>query len=241
MAAPFLNIDLGELPDEPEELYECAQLANIACGGHAGDRATMEKAISRALRHGTGIGAHPSFPDREHFGRVALVATADEVRSFVGEQCAALAGVARELGAEVGHVKPHGALYHEANGNPILAAALVAGALDALGGAFTLVGPPAGALHSAALAAGIDFAREGFADRGLMPDGTLVPRGQPGALIEQPERSGAQAARLAASGAFDTLCIHGDTPGAVAIARAVRAALDGLERGDRLRDRGAES
>ncbi|AKU92752.1 LamB/YcsF family protein [Vulgatibacter incomptus] len=222
---PFLNIDLGELPEEPIELYEYAQLANIACGGHAGDAASMNRALRRCMRSRVRAGAHPSYPDREHFGRRSQAVTPAALRSEVRTQCEGLAVVARDLGIVIEAVKPHGALYHDANRDSELAAALIAGAVDVLGG-ITILGPPGGALASSALAAGLAFAREGFADRGMLPSGELVPRDQPHALVGDPALAAAQAVRLAALGRYDTLCVHGDSPGSVAIARAVREALD---------------
>lgn len=222
---PFLNIDLGELPEEPIELYEYAQLANIACGGHAGDAASMDRALRRCMRSKVRAGAHPSYPDPEHFGRRSQAVAPATMRSEVNTQCERLASVARELGIAIEAVKPHGALYHDANRDPDLAAALIAGAVGVLG-TITIVGPPGGALASSASAAGLPFAREGFADRSMLPSGELVPRDQPHALVGDPALAAAQAVRLAALGRYDTLCVHGDSPGSVAIARAVREALD---------------
>ncbi len=226
MAHCLLNIDLGELPDEPEALYRQAQLANVACGGHAGDRASMRRALERCRRFGVGAGAHPAYPDRAHFGRRELALAPGAVRAAVEEQCAALAAVAAEVGVGLGHVKPHGALYHAADRDPALARAVIEGASAALGSGVAVVGPPGGALESVAAELGMRFLREGFADRGLLPDGHLLPRGQPGAVLEDPAAARLQALRLAASGRFDTLCVHGDGPAAIPIAAAVRAALE---------------
>jgi UPF0271 protein len=222
----LLNIDLGELPDEDDALYRHAQLASIACGGHAGDEASMRRAVSLCVRHGTAVGAHPSYVDREHFGRRRLAVSEPELRAAIAHQCGSLLGVARDAGVEVRFVKAHGALYHVAGEEPGVAAALVGGALDVLGRQVAFVGQPSGALRDAVADAGLAFLREGFADRGTRPDGTLVPRGEPGALILEPAVATTRATALAASGDVDTVCVHGDTPGAVAIARAVREALD---------------
>lgn len=223
-----LNIDLGELPDEDEELYRLAHIASIACGGHAGDDASIRTALARCARHGTRAGAHPSYVDREGFGRRALEVTPEVLRAQVAEQCARLAGHAAPLGVLLEYAKPHGALYHSANRDPALARALVSAVGEVLGSRVTIIGPPSGALREAAREAGLSFAREGFADRGALPDGSLVPRGQPGALITDPALARDSAVRLARSGALDTLCVHGDTPGAVSVAREVRAALDAI-------------
>jgi UPF0271 protein len=149
-----------------------------------------------------------------------------ELRATVASQCARLLVNARAVGIAIEHVKPHGALYHAANADADVARAVVEGAVEALGGGVTIIGPARGALAQAAERARVGYAREGFADRGTLPDGSLVPRGSPGALIEDPVRASEQARTLAASGTVDTICVHGDTPGALVIARAVRAALD---------------
>jgi UPF0271 protein len=224
----LLNIDLGELPGEPEELYACAHIANIACGGHAGDAASMARAVALCREHGTRVGAHPSYPDREGFGRRHLTVPASEMRDAAAAQCAALAEAARAMGARVEFVKAHGALYHAAGADAELAEALLAGIERSLGSAVTVIGPPAGALAAEAARAGFRYAREGFADRAARPDGTLVPRGEPGALVLDPRAAADRALQLVREGQIDTVCVHGDTPGAAIIARAVRAALDAV-------------
>jgi len=222
----LLDIDLGELPDEPEALYACAHLANVACGGHAGDEASMRRAVAACIAHGTRVGAHPSYPDRAGFGRQPMQMAPPELRASIAEQCARLRDVAREAGVTLAYVKAHGALYHAARADADVASALVDGAIDALGTGITIVGPPAGEVLAVAARAGVRYAREGFADRATRPDGTLVPRGEPGALVTDPAAAAGRALELAAAGGFDAICCHGDTPGAVAIARAVRDALD---------------
>jgi UPF0271 protein len=222
----LLNIDLGELRDEPEELYQHAHLANVACGGHAGDAASMRRAVQLCLRHETRVGAHPSYPDREGFGRGRVAMEAGDLRASVTEQCARLAEVARAMGAATRFVKAHGALYHVAREDAAVAAALIDGALGALGPGITFLGPGTGELAKAVARAGLPFYREGFADRATREDGTLVPRGEAGALILEPSVAAARASVLVVSGEVETVCVHGDTPGAVAIARAVRGVLD---------------
>ncbi|WP_434300972.1 LamB/YcsF family protein [Corallococcus exiguus] len=229
MTRCLLNIDLGELPGEDEQLYALAHLANIACGGHAGDAASMRRALELCERHGTLAGAHPSYADRENFGRKALDVAPEVLRAQVAEQCGQLASLARERGVLVRHAKPHGALYHAANKSPELARAVVDGVVEALGTDVTFVGPGTGALRDAARAAGLGYAREGFADRGTLPDGSLIPRGQPGAVLTDVAQARENTVRLATGGTVDTLCVHGDTPGAVVLAREVRAMLDALE------------
>lgn len=220
-----MNIDAGERDDEPEELYALAHVVNVACGGHAGDDASMRRVLAACVRLGTRAGAHPSYADRQGFGRRALSARPDAIRATVAEQCEALLAIAAAVGARVLYVKPHGALYHAAHADDATAHACVAGAVQALGSAIDVVGPAGGALERAARAAGVGFQREAFADRGVRADGTLVPRGEPGALVVDSSIAAARARELAARGDVDTLCIHGDTPGAVVIARAVRDAL----------------
>lgn len=227
----LLDIDLGELPDEPEALYACAHLANVACGGHAGDDASMRRAVALCAAHGARVGAHPSYPDRDGFGRRPMRMAAADLRASVAEQCARLRDAAREGGMPVTYVKAHGALYHAARVDAEVAGALLGGAIDALGSAITVVGPPAGELLAAAARDGVRYAREGFADRSMRPDGTLVPRGEPGALVTDPAEAAHRALDLAAAGGIEAICCHGDTPGAVKIARAVRDALDGRTAG----------
>jgi len=203
-SAVTLNIDLGELPDEPEELYRLATVVNIACGGHAGDEASMRRAVALARASGARIAAHPSYPDRENFGRKTMAMEPEALARSIDDQCRALAAIAGSLEL----VKPHGALYHDLARDPALAAVV----LRPLGNV-AIVGPP-GAPYATIT--------EGFADRGY--DGEhLKPRGTPGALIEDPARAAEQALSLV--GRVQTICVHGDTPNAVPIASAVRAAL----------------
>jgi UPF0271 protein len=225
--APFLNVDAGELPDEPAELYALAHAVSIACGGHAGDERSMERVLRECARAGTRAGAHPSYEDREGFGRRDLAVKPNVLGASVEAQCGRLAEVARACGVTLSHVKAHGALYHAANRDPEVARVVVEAARKALG-ATLVVGPPEGELRRAAAAAGLAFAREGFADRAMRTDGSLVPRGEPGAVIEDVAAARAQAKALVASGQFDTLCVHGDSRAALAIARAVRSELDTL-------------
>jgi UPF0271 protein len=223
-----LNIDLGEIPGEPAELFALATVANVACGGHAGDRASMARAVSFAMTRGTRLAAHPSYPDRAGFGRAPMEMAPADLAATVEEQCAALQAIARRLGYPAAIVKPHGALYHEAARDPALAEAVIDGAARGLGMApaeLTVVGPPRGALLEESLRRGARYAREGFADRAYQADGTLVPRSRPGALVTDPEACARQALALARSGGLETICVHGDTKDAVVIAARVRDAL----------------
>lgn len=224
--AVFLNMDLGELPDEAEELYALATIANIACGGHAGDEASMRRAVELCLRHRTKLSAHPSYPDREGFGRRSLEIEPALLYEALVDQCETFFGIAKEAGARVHFAKLHGALYHDASARPELAAAALDGITSAFPDGLVIIGPPQGALLEGARARSLLYAREGFADRRYGEDGKLVPRSQPNALLVDPKEATEQALRLARSGSFETLCVHGDTEGALEIARAVRAALE---------------
>lgn len=221
----LMNLDAGEHDDEPESLWAMFDVLNIACGGHAGDEASMERVILWCVASRCAIGAHPSYPDRPGFGRRTLAIEPAALAAAVSEQCAALAAIARRHGRVVEYVKPHGALYHDANASPALAGAAVGAAAQVLGDAIIVIGPPTGALRDAAAARGLGYAAEGFADRRMRGDGSLVPRSEPGALIEDPTEAAAQARELAAR--VDTICLHADTPGALAIAGAVHRALRG--------------
>lgn len=228
MTSCLLNIDLGELLDEPDELYALANIANIACGGHAGDDDSMQHALALCKQNATRAGAHPSYVDRANFGRQYQDIKPGQLRTVVAEQCRALAAHAATQGVTLAYVKPHGALYHAADKSLAIANAVLAGAIDALGTGICVIGPAGGALEAAARSEGIAFAREDFADRVRCADGSLKPRTQTGAVSVDPEAARMLALKLLATGLVDTLCVHGDTPNAVAIAHAVRAALDEL-------------
>jgi 5-oxoprolinase (ATP-hydrolysing) subunit A len=224
----LLNVDAGEYPDEPEGLYGVAHIVNIACGGHAGDDASMSRVLSACARFGTRAGAHPSYADRAGFGRRDVTMSALDVEAMVTEQVARLASLAKAIGQVVTYVKPHGALYHAANRAPELARAVVAGSVLALKHPFTLVGPPEGQLRRAVEEAHLAYAREGFADRATKGDGTLIPRSEPGAMITDPASARAVARQLALSGTVDTVCVHSDTTASLLIGHAVRTVLDAL-------------
>jgi UPF0271 protein len=233
-----LNVDAGEgLPGEGELLPLCTSV-NVACGLHAGDAPTMAATVAAAARLGLAVGAHPSYPDREGFGRRRLQRRPAEVRADVLYQLGALAAVCRPLGVRLHHVKPHGALYHAAWREPAVAAA-VAEAVAAFDPGLWIYAPPGSALAAATRSAGLRLAREGFADRGVGADGGLVPRGVPGALLEDPEEAARRALRWVRLGVVapvggateldwpvDTLCVHGDTPAAARLLRAVRGVLE---------------
>ena len=221
-----LNCDMGELEDAAHEaaLMAFVTSANIACGAHAGDLATMERTAHLALERGVRIGAHPGYPDRENFGRLELPMSAEAVAQTVYEQIALLDGVVTRLGGSVEYVKPHGALYNVAVHNATVARAIAEGAARWNPGTllFGLAGSP---MLDVWRAMGMRVAGEAFADRRYEPDGTLRSRKLPGALITDPAEAAAQAVRLANEGLSETICVHGDTPGAVAILKACKDAL----------------
>ncbi len=222
--AILLNLDGGEHDDEPEELYALADVVHVACGGHAGDDTSMTRVIASCRASKTAIGAHPSYADREGFGRRALAVDPAVLEAQLEAQCASLRANAEAQGAAVTSAKPHGALYHAAHADVAVARACVRAISRALG-PVAIVGLEGGALATEARAAGHPYLREAFADRGVRPDGTLVPRGEPGAILQDPSAAAERARELRDSGRADTLCIHADTPAALAIARAVRQAL----------------
>ena len=210
-----LNLDGGEHADEAEELYALADVVHIACGGHAGDATSIERVIASCRRAGARIGAHPSYVDREGFGRRALEVEPSLLAAQLETQCRAI--------PQAESVKPHGALYHAAHASADVAEAIVRAVRNALG-RVVIIGLAGGELERAARAAGHDYWREAFADRGVR-EGNLIPRGEPGALITDPAEAAARTRELVAAGAIETVCCHADTPASLAIVRAVRAAL----------------
>jgi 5-oxoprolinase (ATP-hydrolysing) subunit A len=237
-----LNADLGEsfgawrLGDD-EALLAIVTSANIACGFHAGDPLTIRRACAGAIARGVTIGAQVSYRDLAGFGRREMDVPADELTAEVLYQIAALDGIARAEGGRVGYVKPHGALYNRCVRDAVQAAAVVAAILayDARLPLLTLPGSETGRL---AAEAGLTVVAEAFADRAYRADGTLVPRGQPGAVITDRAAVAARVATMATRhmlesvdgqqvpATFRSVCVHGDTPGAVALATAVRQALE---------------
>ena len=220
-----LNADLGEGGTEDELLLGLVSSCNIACGGHAGSDDTMRRTLAHALAAGVALGAHPGYEDRENFGRRELELPPQAITELVVRQVEKLAALAHEMGADLHHVKPHGALYNQANREKPLADAVIAGVLE-VSPKLRLYAPPDGALAAAARAAGMTVRAEGFADRRYQDDGSLQPRSQPGAVIESPEEAVAQALALANSGRFETLCVHGDGGHAATLLLAIRSALE---------------
>jgi UPF0271 protein len=224
-----LNCDVGEgqgglAAGQDAPLIALVSAVNVACGAHAGDAATIRQTIALARQAGAAVGAHPSYPDRAGFGRLHHEMTPIELEESLAAQIQAVAAAARELGCPLRHVKVHGALYNEAATDAELAEVVVRGISRGPAG-LIVVGPPGSCLLEAAEAAGLLTMAEGFADRAYEPDGSLRSRALPGAVHTDPRRAARQAVDLAASGRVQTICIHGDTPGAPAIASAVRAAL----------------
>ncbi len=227
-----LNVDLGEGGAHDAELIALASSANIACGGHAGDESTMRAAVSACLEHGVAIGAHPGYEDRKNFGRMPMNLSADEVTDLVSRQVERLATI-----TEIHHVKPHGALYNQADRDPVLAAAVVRGVVRVLPGC-VLYAPPAGALASAAKTAGLTLHAEGFADRRYQTDGSLVPRNEAGAVIEKVPEAVAQALEIALRQRVKTrknpwiplpartICVHGDGLEALRLLGEIRRSLE---------------
>lgn len=223
MPAIDLNADLGEGDPHDVELLAIVSSCNIACGGHAGDRASMRETIAAAIANNVAIGAHPSYPDRAGFGRRSAFLAGDELRDSLLEQINMLISAAKEQGATLTHVKPHGALYNDAVNDRELAD-LVAGCVAATVPGAAFVGLPDSEMQRAASRHSLNFVAEGFIDRAYQDDGQLVPRSEPGAVHKSLELILPQAVSLV--GKVDTLCIHGDTPGAVEAAAAVRDALE---------------
>lgn len=231
-----LNADLGEGAPDDAELLALVSSANIACGWHAGDARLMQATVEAALAHGVAIGAHPSYPDRDNFGRSEMRLAPAEVRADLIYQIGALDALVRAAGGRLHHVKPHGALYNQAGRDPALADA-VAAAVRAVDPGLAVYGLAGGELLKAAERAGLRAVAEVFADRGYRADGSLVPRGQPGALIDDVQQAVGRTLRMVRDGVVQavsgetvplqvqTLCVHGDGPHALAFARALHAAL----------------
>src|SRR5215468_3507918 len=219
-----LNCDLGEGASNDAELMPLITSANIACGAHAGDAETMRRTLGLAAAHGVAPGAHPGYRDPAHFGRRELKLAPVEVFQLVQAQVRELQKMAAGLGIELTHVKPHGALYNQAARDASLAQA-IATAVHETGRRLILFGLAGSALITAAQGLGLPAAAEVFADRRYQPDGSLVPRSRPGALITNPDEACAQVLRLIREGRAHTVCLHGDGPHAVTFAHQMRSSL----------------
>ena len=236
MATIDLNSDLGEGAGTEHLIMPFITSANIACGAHAGDERTMAETIQLAIANNVAAGAHPGYRDPANFGRTPLDIPGGELTADLVLQIDTLRAIARSEGTDLTHVKAHGALYNTALHDEGVAAAIV-GAMKRTGPDLLLFVFPGSAVERAARAEGLRVAREGFIDRTYEPDGSLRSRTQADALITDPQRAAAQAVSFmreggvrARGGTFlemsvDTLCVHGDTPGAPAILRTARAAL----------------
>ncbi len=224
-----LNADVGEGFAADLELVTLVTSVNVACGFHAGDAETMRAVCIAAVAAEASIGAHVSYRDRDGFGRRALPVEAETVAAEAAEQIEALQTAAASAGGRVAYVKPHGALYHRASTDAECAAALVAAAAAATVGPLAVLGFPGSALLALAREAGLLAVAEGFADRAYAADGTLVPRSEPGSLLAA-DKAARQAVALAQGrlgGGVRSICVHGDSASAAALAAQVRAALVG--------------
>lgn len=215
-----LNADLGEGVTDDDGLLQVVTSANVACGFHAGDVTVMRTVCEAAAARGVVVGAQVSYLDREGFGRRAMDVPGDVLAGWVADQVGVLVEVARGAGAEVAYVKPHGALYSRVVDHEEQAAAVLEGAAG-----LPVLGLPGSLLLRLAEAQGRTVVPEGFPDRGYTADGRLVPRAAPGALVHGAEHVAANALALAATATVRTVCVHGDSPDAVATAHAVRRAL----------------
>ncbi|NIJ35978.1 UPF0271 protein [Sphingopyxis panaciterrae] len=242
-----LNSDLGEgfgpwLMGDDEAMLAIVTSANVACGGHASDPETMYRTLALAAARGVVVGAHPSYPDKEGFGRRRLPFTPAEVERFVAAQIGALVAVGALAGHPISYVKPHGALGNFATEDRPVAEAIIR-SVAAVDGSLAILAISGTMLERVAREAGLIVFSEIFADRGYTPQGNLVPRGQPGAMIHDPDAAVARLLRFLATGRMPTVdggevpldahsvCVHGDSPEALAMARSIRAAFaaDGVE------------
>ena len=237
-----LNCDMGEGMPSDADIFPFISSANIACGAHAGDDGTMRLTVERALRHGVAIGAHPSYRDRERFGRVDLlggVLRPEELPDLLTGQLGRLQKICQESGARLHHVKPHGALYNRAAKDPAVSA-LIARTVAGFDPSLLLYGLSGSEMEKQAAACGLSFVSEVFADRRYQADGSLVPRSESHALIEDPDEATAQVLKMVCEGRVkvggteiplraDTICIHGDGSHAAEFARMIHDLL--LENG----------
>lgn len=231
-----LNSDVGEGAGDDGVIIPLVTSVNVACGFHAGDPDSIRRTLRLAKRHGVAVGAHPSYPDREGFGRRPMARGGEALQGDLLYQLGALSALCRAEGVALTHVKPHGALYNAAAGDPALASD-IARAVLAFDPSLRVVCLAGSAMIEVVREFGLRCAGEAFADRGYRPDGSLQPRELPGALVEAVDEVADRALQMArdrvvvaVDGALvgvaaDTLCLHGDTPGAARMAAAVRSRL----------------
>lgn len=236
-----LNCDVGEGYPDDDALLALVTSANVACGFHAGDAETMRRITATCAERNVAVGAQVSYRDREGFGRRRLDVAPDVLRADVAEQIGALLAIARDTGTRVRYVKPHGALYHACSTDEEHARAVIDAIADCsvtLGGSLLVLAQAGSRFAATAERCGLVVVSEAFADRGYRDDGTLVPRDEPGALLTDPGQAADQALAIAVDHRVTTaagrrlpvdaasICVHGDTPGALAVARAVRTTLE---------------
>ncbi|HEX7022197.1 MAG TPA: 5-oxoprolinase subunit PxpA [Trueperaceae bacterium] len=238
-----LNADMGEAfgrwsVGEDEALLSVVSSANVACGFHAGDPSVMRRTVRLCRTHGVAVGAHPGYPDLRGFGRTELMLQTQQIEDDVLYQLGALAAVCRAEGVRLAYLKPHGALSSRIGRDPAAADAVVR-AVQSFDPGLPLLALAGSLAEQSARAAGVPCVREAYIDRAYLPDGRLQSRSEPGSVLEDPERAAVRALQLAQEGtvrAVDgtllrlapaSLCLHGDTPGALALARAVRRQLEG--------------
>lgn len=220
-----LNADLGEgCPNDRTLLDGLVTSASVSCGAHAGDPGVIRETLNLARAHGVAVGAHPGYPDREHFGRRERTMSSEAVAAMILDQAAFLVELAAEVGVALRFLKPHGALYNQAQREPEIARGVLDAAAE-LG--LPLLGQPGMLLDRMAAGRGVRTIAEGFPDRRYRDDGSLVPRTEPGAILHDPAEMETHLLRLIEGGRVATLCIHGDDPRAVENARLVRGILKG--------------
>ncbi|MDF1681590.1 5-oxoprolinase subunit PxpA [Ponticaulis sp.] len=235
-----LNADIGELEGDKgrsldADILSVVTSCNIACGGHAGDEESMRQTLRLAKRLGVKAGAHPSYPDRENFGRVSMAILPEELRASLRQQVQIFIKIAEDEGVSIAHLKPHGALYNDAAKDENLAVVIAGVAAEY--GISTIVGLPSSEVRDSAIVHNLQFCAEGFADRAYEDDGSLRARTKNGAVLDNANQQARQALELVSGNvtAFSgehisldvqTICLHGDTPGAFEAAKAIRAALE---------------
>ena len=232
------NCDVGEstgqhIVGDDQVLIPLVTSANIACGAHGGDREHITKAVQIAVQHGVRIGAHPSYPDRENFGRRAMELSVLQLADTLRQQLQFLSEIATHHGTEFCYVKPHGALYHRCNVDPITARVVAEVAVE-FGDSISIMGQTDTRIEEVCATKGVHFIREAFTDRGYLESGRLKPRHLPGAVITDPEVAASQAVSIATSGTVtvdsnhriavigDSICVHGDNPNADQILQLAR-------------------